>query len=157
MDFIKGFHKQRLAVIVVAVLGLISVFLPWATVRTGIFGNISVNAMEGWDGWAVIILMAGAIGLAIRGTRNEELDFSVSQTKWGLIASGGASALIAVMNLIDVARIPSVMGITTSVGIGAILCLLAGAAIAAVPFIPVAMINNIGNKGTSSNDDISAE
>ena len=149
MDMIKGIHKQRLALIIAAAVGIISVFLPWATVNAGFLGRISVNAFEGWDGWAIILMLAGALSIAFVGDRNESIDFSVPRSKWGLVATGALCAIIALINLIDVVSTPSIMGVSASPGIGVFLAIIAGAGVAVIPFLNPEMFNKMGGNNSS--------
>ncbi len=67
-------HKQRLGVVVAAGLGVIGVFLSWATITIPFFGSTSVNGTQGGDGWLVFLLCAGAGALAFIGDRENPID-----------------------------------------------------------------------------------
>ena len=145
MDFIKEFHKQRLVIIVIAVVGIISTFLPWASVE--VWGlRTSVSGISG-DGWFVLIAMAAAIGLAAVGKREETIDLQDPKFKWGLVGTGGVSALVALISFINVSGVPF-----TSVGFGVFLAILTGAALVVIPLKPELLENIIGNSSNSTKD-----
>lgn len=82
-------HKQRLFVMIIAVIGVISVFLPWVTVG-GIFGD-SLNA-NGFKGGGIVVFLAllAVIVLAFMGdqTKAEE------RAKWMITLLAGTVALL---------------------------------------------------------------
>jgi len=129
MDMIKEINKQRLAVIIAAAVGIISTFLPWLTVDA-LFMRIHASGIDGWRGWLVILVLAGAIAIALLGDRKKVIDLSDDKFKWGLVATGGITAIVALFFFINVAGTP-----LTSIGIGVFLAIIAGAAVAAVPFL----------------------
>ncbi|MGB1104071.1 MAG: hypothetical protein ACPG21_10640 [Crocinitomicaceae bacterium] len=67
-------HKQRLAVMIAAGVGVISTFLPWVTVS--LFGfSTSVNGIGTWQGILVFLLSVGAGVLAFLGDdRNKPIE-----------------------------------------------------------------------------------
>jgi len=67
-------HKQRLAIIIASVIGILSVFMPWANVPI----RGSINAMEqfgdaGSFGVKIILLFAVPIVLAFLGDRTKPM------------------------------------------------------------------------------------
>ncbi|WP_066755807.1 hypothetical protein [Crocinitomix algicola] len=117
-------HKQRLAVIVAAGLGMVATFLPWA--KVSMFGmSISVKGTEG-DGWISLALFAVAGVLAFLGDdRTQPID--AGKVK-GVAGVGAAVTLFMLWELIGS------IGFDYS-SIGVYLALLAGIAVLAVPFV----------------------
>lgn len=117
-------HKQRLAVIVAAAVGMVATFLPWA--KVSMFGiSISVKGSEG-DGWITFVLFAVAGVLAFLGDdRNQPID--AGKVK-GVAGVGAAITLFMLWELIF-----SIKFSYSSIGV--YLALLAGLAVLAVPFV----------------------
>ena len=122
-----NFHKQKMYALIVAAVGLISLFLPWATVSLGGFGGGSVNGMRGWGFLA--LLGVGAVAVA---------SFMEDKTKpyagnFKMIAMGGFG-LMALAGVITFIRLSTakgnggeLAGYGVSTGFGVYLCIIAGA------------------------------
>jgi hypothetical protein len=116
-------HKQRLFIVIGAVIGIAAAFLPWA--KMSLFGmSISATGIEGGDGWVSLGLFAAAAGIAIAtGDRSAELDGNMKK------AIGGIGAGAAGFMLIELLRIGFDLA-----SYGVYLSLLAGIVVLAMPF-----------------------
>lgn len=116
-------HKQRLAVIIAAGLGVISTFLPWISV----FGIFTVSGLGvGWPGYLTFVACAAAGVFAFLGDdRNTAIESSY--VKFVAIA-GAIPFLVILLNIFQA------LG-TGGLGMGIWLALIATLAIVAVPFV----------------------
>ena len=116
-------HKQRLFIVIAAVIGIAAAFLPW--VKVSLFGfSVSASGTEAGDGWISLGLFAAAAGIAVAtGDRSGELDAAMKK------AIGGIGAGAAGFMLIELFRIGF-----DAASYGVYLSLLAGAGVMAVPF-----------------------
>ena len=96
MNF-QTMNQQRKSILIAAVVGIISMFLPW--VRISFFGiSTSANGMHG-SGILVFLCFIGAGVVAFLGEQTKNLD----KTFWFIaLACGALASLIMVWNLIDV-------------------------------------------------------
>ena len=131
MDMIKNMHKQRLVILVLAAIGAISAFLPWATIEVSGWGVTIRDSVSGIQGDGLITLLAfiAAGVLAFLGEQ-KELVTTEDKFKWGVVGTGALAALVAIIAMINVSSVP-----LSSVGWGVFLSILAGGAIAAIPFL----------------------
>lgn len=84
-------HKQRKAILIAAVIGVIGVFLPWITV--GFLGqNIHSNGFHG-IGILAFLALAGAGAVALLGN----LSTSLEKGTWFAALACGALALLSVV------------------------------------------------------------
>lgn len=123
-------HKQRLFILIAAGLGIIAAFFPWISATMPFFGTVSVSGISGMvgDGWITLGLSAAAGGLTFaKGDKSQELDAQMKKTVAGLGA--GIAGYILFFMFIRAEGGLSVMGM------GVWLTFLAGAAIAALPFV----------------------
>jgi hypothetical protein len=118
-------HKQRLAVIIAAALGVVSAFMPWA--KVAFFGmSVSAKGTDGGDGFLTIALFAVAGIFAFLGTdRTKAIDAS----KVKVVAIMGA--IITGFMLLELLFF---IGFSYS-GIGVYLSLIAGFGVLAIPFV----------------------
>ena len=118
-------HKQRLAVIIAAALGVVATLLPWGSINMGFLGNISLNGFQA-GGWIPFILAAGAGVMAFLGDdRSKAIEANMVK---GVAGAGGAIVLFMIWKVfIDIS--------VAYASIGAFLMLIAGLAILAVPFV----------------------
>ncbi|MGC4101284.1 hypothetical protein [Ferruginibacter sp.] len=95
MNF-QTMNKQRKFVLIAAVVGVISMFLPWVSIS--IFGmSSSVNGMHG-SGILVFFCFVGAGVVSYLGDQTKNLD----KTFWFVaLACGALASLIMVWNFID--------------------------------------------------------
>lgn len=157
MDFNK-MHKQRLAILIVAAIGVISAFLPWATIDLGLLGGrSSVSGING-DGLITLLAFLAAGVVTFLGDQKETVN-SDDKFKWGTVGAGALATLIAFIAMINVSSVP-----LSSVGFGVFLSILAGGIIAAIPFLdpkifdklPIGADTSTHNESVES-DDNSAE
>ncbi len=119
-------HKQRLAVVISAGLGVIATFLPWVSVSMGFLGNYSVSGISIWPGMLTFLACVGAGVLAFLGADRTK-PIEANYVKFVAIA-GAVPFIIIVLNMLGA------MG-SGGLGIGIYLAILATAAIVAVPFV----------------------
>lgn len=121
-------HKQRLAVIIAAALGVVSAFLPWVTVDMGVLGmsmSVSASGIDANDGFLSLALFVAAGIFAFLGADRTKA-IEAGNVKIVTILGG----VITLFMLIELFRI----GISVC-GFGVYLSLLAGLAVLAVPFV----------------------
>ena len=126
-------HKQKIAILITAIIGGIGTFLPWASVP--FLGTI--NGTEG-DGWITLGLFAVPLILALTG----KSEVSLKGTK--LIFASIASFIAAIIGFIDLNDITSLtggddmisqmMGDMVSVGSGLYVIIIAGIALPILAF-----------------------
>ena len=87
MDFVT-LNKQRKFTLIAAIVGIISVFLPWIAV-SGLGVSMSKNGLRSY-GMMVFIGFIGAVILTIMGDQTKPLD----KTMWFVELIAGAVALI---------------------------------------------------------------
>jgi hypothetical protein len=76
-------HSQRILLLVVAVVGLLSAFLPWFTIMI-----MGVTGMDIGQGWVVLAIFGAAIAASVAGNRRMPL----AAAPRGVIALLGAGA-----------------------------------------------------------------
>ncbi len=118
-------HKQRLLIVIGAGLGLISVFLPWVSIK--FFGmNINAAGWQVWDGWVLFGLAVAAGVMALtQGDKTLELDADAKKKVMGI--AGGAAGFMLFELFVRIG--------VGAAGIGAWLALIAALAMVAAPFI----------------------
>ncbi len=90
MNF-QTMNKQRKLILITALAGIISVFLPWFS--AGAFGfSVHVNGFHGW-GILTFLCFIAAIGIALIGMQTEPLDKGL----WFAAMICGAIALLAII------------------------------------------------------------
>ena len=125
-------HKQRLAIVVCALIGIIAVFLPWVSIS--MFGeSMSLNLLnEAWEGFAAV---AGFISIALFAVAAV---VAVLKEKSGPIlspnhlAAAGCGLLAVVVGLVAML---SQEGAMSFAGMGFYLSMLAGVGIAVITFV----------------------
>lgn len=118
-------HKQRLAVVIAAGVGVLATFLPWA--RISFFGmSVSASGAQGFEGWLSLLMCAGAGALAFMGDY-QKTPIESSKVKF-------VSLIGAAVTLLMFIELFFVIGLSVS-SIGVYLALLAGICILAIPFV----------------------
>ena len=124
-------HKQRIGILVGALLGAIGAFLPWITMKAGMM-SISISGTHeaiGW-GWAVLILFALAVLFAVMGNKNAQLDAGRMVVSIICGLAGGAIGLWKLMQVGDIvkeaARLPGAADLA-SAGMGLYMIIAGGA------------------------------
>jgi hypothetical protein len=90
-----GFHKQRIIIFILCVLGVISVFFPW--VKSG-GKNISGIATTGFQSWGALLALAGAIVILFQGDKTRALTGLMKYLAIGLC---GVAALFGTYKVLD--------------------------------------------------------
>lgn len=111
-------HKQKLYTLIIAGVGLISLILPWRTIR-------GFKVATGFNGLGLIALL-GVIGVIVAVFMSDKTKPFEGQSKQIALGSFGLIALGAVLVLVTKA---SYMGykISTSPGFGAFIAIAVGA------------------------------
>ncbi len=91
MNF-QTMSKQRKFILIAAVIGIISVFLPWATVSIGMFGESASESVNGFHGVGIIVFLAFIIAaiVTLTGDQTKALD----KTTWMVALIAAAAALL---------------------------------------------------------------
>jgi hypothetical protein len=143
-------HKQRLAVIIAAGLGVIASFMPWFTVVLPFFGKTSVTALAFWQG-ILFLLFCGAAGtFAFLGDKREG---PIEAQNVKFVAGGGAGAFLMVLFVLLSGTGSAYGDVGGSFGIGLWIGLLASLAIVAIPFV----IKDSGEFSMPTKDSIKDE
>lgn len=90
MNF-SAMSKQRKFLLIAALAGIVSIFLPWHTAG-GLFEGLSINGFHG-IGVLVFFLFAGVGVLAIIGDQTKPLD----KTMWLIALAAGVIALLCII------------------------------------------------------------
>lgn len=92
-------HKQKLYALIIAGVGLISVFLPWWKYSIGYgFGGYSINGMHGMGIITFLGFLAAGIVTFAMGDKLKVFD---GQQKMIVAASFGAAALFAIIQFLQ--------------------------------------------------------
>ena len=119
---ISGISKQKIILLAIAAIGIISAFLPWVSML-----GINTSGIQG-DGWLTIVTFGAVIPVCLRGDRTQTLG---SIAGWICRGVGLTNVGIAV-NLIN--NVSGLEWFGATVGAGGYLMLLAGIAVFAVSF-----------------------
>ena len=130
-------NKQRLAILILAAVGVISVFLPWVSMP--LIG--SVNGAHG-IGWLVFVLYAATIVVSLLCDRTQPL---AGKMLYAAIAPSAVARLISLWKLVEFKSsmagamednpFAEALGASVSLGIGLILVVVAGFAVVAAGFL----------------------
>ncbi|MBN1637747.1 MAG: hypothetical protein JW866_02180 [Ignavibacteriales bacterium] len=133
-------NRQKLVILIIAAIGAISTFLPWATVK--FYSSISINGTNGGDGWITFGLFAVAGVLSFLGDRTKPLKgtYKIMTAIIGVVA-----AIIGILNIINMRSKLSEIGKeypfgnqlkeAISTGFGLWLIVICGIALAAVIYL----------------------
>lgn len=130
-------NKQRKFILIAAVAGAISVFLPWITASAGAFGysvNRSENGFHG-AGVAYFMLMAAAgVVAAVIGERTQTLDKTMRLT---MLACGAVGAICVFLFFKDAPDgfHTGYGGVDISPSFGAFVAFLAAVAVLVLPLV----------------------
>ncbi|CAF0787581.1 unnamed protein product [Rotaria sordida] len=121
--------KQRKFVAIAAIVGVIAMFLPWASVSAMGYSN-SVNGLHG-VGYLAFLAFGGAIAVSMIGKQDENLD----KRMW--IVALGCGAIAFLITLYALLDLPSGGGgfVSVNIGVGLYLALAAGAGVVACAWI----------------------
>lgn len=95
-----GFHKQRLIILILCILGVISVFLPWIKVIGNDGRNSFVSGVRtpGFQSWGALLSLGGAIAILFSGDKTMALH---GLMKWLAIGLCGLAALFGTYKVLD--------------------------------------------------------
>lgn len=127
-------NKQRKLILLAAMIGIISTFLPWVSVSAGAFGYSISRSQNGFHGVGILyfILM---IGVALIGFMGTKTDMVSKNIRLGVMG-GAALALICLLIAYGNAKDQAGGGyglVNAAVGIGFILSFLAATALILIP------------------------
>jgi hypothetical protein len=93
-----GFHKQRLIVLVLCIVGAISVFLPW--LKPAGRSAISGIATAGFQSWGALLALVGSGAIVFtQGDKSEPLKGVMKYLAIGLC---GIAALFGIYKVLDI-------------------------------------------------------
>lgn len=87
-------NKQRFAVIIVAIIGLIATFLPWYSIEG--FGTLSGMSSSGWFTFIMFLIV---IVLALRKNLHEDMSMGIS---WSVTIFSLLASFVVLWRMIDV-------------------------------------------------------
>lgn len=125
------FHKQKLYSLILAGVGLVSMLLPWFSVKAsmGGFGGYGVSK-NGFGSWGLLVLIGiGVVAAAcFMGDKSKEFDEMGKKLALGGFGAMAGGALIYLIRILTVGGSKGFGGmVKASPGIGLILGLVAGA------------------------------
>jgi hypothetical protein len=132
----EAMHKQRLAAMIAAAIGMIATFLPWVT--GSMVGSVAGTVGDGWISFG---LFAIALILALLGDRTQPM---VGGRRMGVAILGLLTAVYGVWKMMDFkSTFDSVSGTelgaeiasSFAIGIGVYLVIAAGALLLILPFM----------------------
>lgn len=127
MNF-QTLHKQRKFILISAIAGVISIFLPWKTISAGIFGAGMSEGVNGFHGAGImaflVFIVAGIV--SIMGDQTRAMD----RNTWLVALAAGAIALLCAVINIATTYGNSMGFVDLGVGFGCWLALVAGIAVA---------------------------
>lgn len=125
-------NRQRFAVIIVAIIGMIATFLPWyKIVEVGTISGMSSS------GWFTFIMFVIVIILALRKNMQEDMSMGIS---WSVTIFSLLASFVVLWRMIDVwfakegmfslgGNMDNIMGSQVTVGYGAWMVVIAGVCI----------------------------
>ena len=147
MNF-ETMSKQRKYILIAAVVGVVSLFLPW--VKVSFFGATgSINAMKGSSGYFVFALFVVSGIMAYRGNQNNNID----KKSWIVVLICSIVATLWLL-LIWLGSSNSING--TSLAYGYYLSLLSAIGVVVAAFIFRSPSDNIKDGFNSLKNDINA-
>lgn len=128
MNF-QTMNKQRKLILIAAVVGIISIFLPWFS--AGAFGfSVSTNGFHGWGVLAFFAFVIGGI-VSLIGEQTQSLEKNL----WFVAMICGALALLSVIISIISSRTGDYAFVSADLGVGIWLALIAAAAVVAFAWL----------------------
>lgn len=125
-------NRQRFAVIIVAIIGMIATFLPWyKIVEVGTISGMSSS------GWFTFIMFVIVIILALRKNMQEDMSMGIS---WSVTIFSLLASFVVLWRMIDVwfakegmfslgGNMDNIMGSQVTVGYGAWMVVIVGVCI----------------------------
>jgi hypothetical protein len=122
-----NFHKQKLYSLIIAGVALVSLLLPWFTVRAGGFGGVSKNGLGGWGLLALLGVIAVVVA-CFMGNKTQPFDDMYKKVAVGGFAAIAGGAVIYLIRILTVGGGAYGGYVKASPGFGLIIGLLAGLA-----------------------------
>lgn len=131
-------NKQRFAVIIVAIIGIIATFLPWYNIAyVGTISGISSS------GWFTLIMFIIVIILALRKNLKEDMSMGIS---WSVTIVSLLASFVVLWRMIDVwfakegmftlgGNMQGILGSQVAVGYGAWIVVIAGICVPIVAYL----------------------
>lgn len=126
--------KQRIYILVAAIIGAISTFLPWAKGPMG----MTIDGTQG-DGYISLAVFVAVGVVAFLGTRTETLS---KVQKWSEVALGAVATLVAIFEFVNISNMKNSMtglaklvSASVSPSFGLFTLLLAGIAVIILPLL----------------------
>lgn len=134
----KTMNRQRFAVMIVAIIGIIATFLPWY--RIAEVGTISGMSSSGW--FAILMFLVTII-LTMRKNMREDLTMGIS---WSITVCSLLASFVVLWKMIDIyfakegmfslgGNMYGIMGSQVKVEYGAWLVVIAGICVPLVAFL----------------------
>lgn len=125
--------KQRLFILIAALIGIISLFLPWKTVSAGMMGMSMHESTNGFRDVGIVVFLAflAAGIIAFLGDQLRPLE----KNMWYAVLGAGGAALIFTIIYMTKGGGDALGIVETGNGIGLWLALLCSIAILAVAFL----------------------
>jgi hypothetical protein len=112
MDVMKKIHPQRLIIIAIALIGILSVFLPWFKNTDGT--SIRGISDKGYLNWIALVLLLGLVVLCTLGKAEESMQLS---TRYIAIALSSIIALIGIYKVFNIIGVGLILLQICSIGI----------------------------------------
>lgn len=124
-------HKQKLAVLIAAGVGILGLVLTWFSVDAGFFSYSQNGFSSGWTGWGTLAALGTGAGILFKA---EDKNAAIDADSKKIVMGAGAGALL--LPIIAIVMVKSnALGGAIDLGIGLFICMLAGAGMLAVPFV----------------------
>jgi hypothetical protein len=107
----QNIHKQRIVIVALSAIGIISIFLPWIKGVDG--GFISGIAGKGFQSWGALLCLLATIVICLYGEKEIPLD---GVLKYIAIALCGIAALFGIYKVLDVIGFGLILLQVTSIG-----------------------------------------
>ncbi len=107
----QNIHKQRIIILVLAAIGIVSIFLPWIKGADG--GFISGIAGKGFQSWGALLCLIATLVICLYGEKQVPLD---GLMKYIAIALCGVAALLGIYKVLDVIGFGLILLQVTSIG-----------------------------------------
>ena len=158
MNF-QTMSKQRKFILIAAAVGIISIFLPWATVSMGMLGVSESESANGFRSYGILVFLGflAAAGVSLMGDQTKTLD----KTMWivSLIA-GGVSVLFTALYMTNISNAFGANGglgmVDVGFGFGLWIALLASLAVLAFSWMYRNPADDIKGAFDSFKKDISS-
>jgi hypothetical protein len=140
--------KQRLFIIIAAVIGLISLFLPWKTVSAGMMGMNMAESTNGFRDVGIVVFLAflAAGIISFLGDQTRPLE----RNMWFAVLGAGGAALLFTIIYMTKSGGDALGIVEVGNGIGLWLALLCSIAVLAFAFLfrgqPITMPGNDVNR-----------